>query len=205
MKYLMLSEYDVAFCEDIVQLSQAMYGRSSMYCRVLASEDWGELLTYAKMGQQRLYDNCIDGSGKGKLPLPVVVTEQVALTTDKKRANLANTIEKSELGAWGVSSLNGFCVVDSVADFCYLLAGGDMVYPIGQWYPSHEEAVIAARNNYTQRFYNRFMVMGEQTRLPQTQLDYFKDPYFAEREKRREIQIKAYRSWWLSMWNRGWF
>lgn len=203
MKYLVLGEYNIAFCEGISELATALHYRQSLDCRVVVSEDWDSLLGMAQVGQQRQIDCCIDKS-LVHMGLPPVVTGPVALVNPAGTALPTVAAEGTEVGAWGISALNGFCVVKSIAELCQLMAGEMMVYPIAQWFGSIEVAVAAARNHYTGRFYSRYMTPAEITGLPQMYLEYFVDPYFDEREKRREAQIKQLQKRQLEAWERGW-
>ena len=122
---------------------------------------------------------------------------------------VANYVDKfgaagNEAGAWGISALNGFCIANSSVELCQIIAGGEMVYLIAQWFPSREAAVIAARVNYTQRFYYRYRASAEQSFLPQSYLEFFVDAFFEEREKRRKAQLKQLQERALRNWERGW-
>ena len=203
MRYLVIGKYNTAFCEGVSELQTALHYRKAPECRVVASDDWEKLLEVARIGQQRQVDCCIDNSIE-QMTLPPVLTGPLSLVYPAHTSLPAVSANGSELGAWGISALNGFCVARSIWELCQILAGEGMVYPIAQWCPSLEVAVAGARSHYSGRFYSRYAVSAESTGMPQMYIEYFVDPFFNEREKRREVQIKQLQKRALDNWERGW-
>lgn len=203
MKCLVIGKYNVAFCGSINELASVLYYRQTMECRVVVGDDWETLLDVAHTGQQRLIDCCTDDS-LGQMALPAIVTGPLSLTYSTDTTLPAVEAAGNEAGAWGISALNGFCIANSSVELCQIIAGGEMVYLIAQWFPSREAAVIAARVNYTQRFYYRYRASAEQSFLPQSYLEFFVDSFFEEREKRRKAQLKQLQERALRNWERGW-
>ena len=204
MKYLAIGKYNIAFCMDVHELANALAHRCVPECRVYASEAWEELRNMAQIGQQRILDNSTNADALPPMALPTAVTASISLTYAENVALPIAASNVGEIGEWGISGLNGFCTASTVEMLCQLLAGGEMVYPIAQWFPSHPDAVVAARNHYTRRFYSRYRVSSETTFLPHKCLEFFKDSFFDERERRRAAQIEALRQWHLLCWERGW-
>lgn len=139
--------------------------------------------------------------------MPTTVTETVCLKAPENEAIVSlNLMNLVQTGEWAISALNGFCTASSDEELCSLLAGGELAYPVAQWLEaSHETAVIAARQNYVKRFYSRYWYNAEQLFLPQQWLDFFRDRYFEEREKRRALHMsEAYRNFQMTRVAMGW-
>ena len=79
-----------------------------------------------------------------------------------------------------------------------------MVFPIARWMPEHDSAVTAARSSYVKRFYDRYDSRYEQTGLEQRWCEWFRDPFFEEREKRREAKREVLQKALLNRWENGW-
>lgn len=203
MKFLAIGKYNTAFCEGITELKAALDYRKDLECRVVGADDWEALLETARNAQQRFVECCIDGSIV-QMALPPVVTGAFSLEYPASTSLPAVFMNGNEVGVWGISGLNGFCVAKSIGELCQILAGEGMVYPIAQWCGSFEVAVAGARNHYCRRFCSRYEVPVESTGMPQAYIEYYCDPFFNEREKRREAQLKQLQKRALENWERGW-
>ena len=202
MHYLMVGLWNVAFCENAVELRNALAYRQKPECMVYGSDDWAELQQQALIGQRRLFDNYTDTANPIEpMQLPSVITEPVYLEYEASMRALTFSIAS---GSWAISGINGFCTADSDEDLCALLAGETIVYPISMWCPNHAAAIIAARNNYTRRFYLRYDARVEHTNIPQKPLEFFQDAYYETREKRRKAMIDAWQKRVMMLLEYGW-
>lgn len=204
MKFLVISRFNIAFCEDVFKLSSALEHRAEAEAMVyVGGEDWEPLLAMARIGQHRLFENHSEETTSwSMMALPPVITGSLCLTQKSKQMALV-ALDKP-FGEWAISALNGFCTAASDAELCGILQGGSMVFPIARWMPDHNSAVVAARSNYIKRFYDRYDARYEQTGLEQCWCDWFHDPFFEEREKRRSTQINVLQEAMLGKWERGW-
>lgn len=204
MKYLIIGRMNLCFCDTVQHLGQALYYRNEAECRVVVSDDWDSLLGASRIGYQRLLD-CSTDKSIPHIALPSVVTEPLFLEYASAGTLMpVKYTNVGEIGVWGISALNGYCIAKSIEEFCQIIDGNEMVYPIAQWFSDIQEAVMASRNNYVRRFYTRYNPQIEQTNMPQQYLEYFNDPFFSEREKRREMQRESLQRIVLDNWERGW-
>ena len=176
---------------------------------IIYSADNIEYLQYmANINQNRYCDRNSDEKNViHAVAIPTVINETTCLQVNEvNNAAGTNLVAYNQVGEWAVSGLNGFCTAKTDEDLCRILAGKTFAYPMAQWFPlSHNEVVGVARNHYVKRFYSRYWCSAEQTLLPQQWFEEFVDPYFEQREKRREAeQYEEFKKFQLARANMGW-
>ena len=206
--YLIQTIYNIAFCYSVDALYQAMKYRSPREA-ILYSADKIEYLQYmANINQNRYCDRNSDEKNViHAVAIPTVINETTCLQVNEvNNATGTYLVAYQQAGEWAVSGLNGFCTAKTDEDLCRILAGKTFAYPMAQWFPfSHNEVVPIARDNYLKRFYYRYWYSAEQTLLPQQWFEEFVDPYFEQREKRREAeQYEEFKKFQLARANMGW-
>ncbi|MBQ6298246.1 MAG: hypothetical protein IJK81_11290 [Selenomonadaceae bacterium] len=173
-----------------------------------SSDKWDDLRHLAGISQHRFIEcNGDEKNPIAQISLPTTVAETMCLQAPSSDDSVElNLIPLVQTGEWAISTLNGFCTAPSDIELCQLLAGGALAYPVARWLESsHETAVIAARQNYVEKFYSRYWYNTEQTFLPQCWLDCFQDRCFAEREKRRAASLsESYTDFQLTRMAMGW-
>ena len=200
MKYCMFAVnnnviFNMAFCLSTNHLYAALVNRAVPNAIVYSIDDWKEAKHLSEILQNTSIDTNTDES-KPIYPivLPNYITEELCLKSNAAEVCSMDIINLNVTSnaEWAISALNGFCTAGSDEELCQYLSTDDLKYPIAVWSDDHESAVILARNSYVKRFYSRYFYDAEQTLIPQQWLDYFKDPYFEEREKRRDYMSKEF-------------
>lgn len=208
MMYLMESKYNVAFCASVEELYNALKYRLSREAIIVSSDKWEDLKYLAGIFRQRLCDINIDEDNPvPQIAIPTTVSETICLQSIENTQALATVNAYSNAyseGEWAISALNGFCTADFDEMLCKLFVSNELKYPMAQWTNDHVDAVIAARKDYVRRFYSRYWYDAEQTFLPQRWLEFFRDPYFEEREQRLLWQSRAYYEFQLRRLTMGW-
>lgn len=208
MVYLLQTPQSVAFCGTVDELYSALFNRPIASAILHTSDDFEPLRHLAGISQHRFIEcNSDEKNPIAQISLPSTISETVCLQAPLVDDSVAlNLMPLVQTGAWAISALNGFCTAPSDIEFCRLLAGGALVYPLARWLESsHETAVIAARQNYVKRFYSRYWYDAEQTFLPQCWLEFFQDRYFEQREKRRAASLpEVYKDFQLTRMAMGW-
>lgn len=206
MVYLLQTENSVAFCRTLNELYLALSNRPVTTAILHTADDFDTLRHLAAISQNRFIEcNTDEKNPIERIALPTTITETVCLQNSEN--SIAFDLTKFvQTGEWAVSALNGFCSAKNDIELCNLLAGGALAYPVARWFESsHENVVIAARQNYVKRFYSRYWYDAEQTFLPQCWLEYFEDRYFHEREKRRKASSpEGYEKFLLKQIAMGW-
>ena len=207
MVYLLQTRLSVTFCRTVEELHLALINRPMSVAMLYTADKFDDLLHLAGISCLRFADNNADEENPvEQIALPTVITEMVSIQYSRQEAPVALNVFKVQTGEWAISALNGFCTVSDDIELCKLLVGGSLSYPVAQWLEtSHENAVIAARQNYVKRFYSRYWYNAEQTFLPQHWLEFFIDRHFEEREKRRSAFFsEAYLSFQRTKIALGW-
>lgn len=206
MVYLLQTENSVAFCRTLNELYLALSNRPVTTAILHTADDFDTLRHLAAISQNRFIEcNTDEKNPIERIALPTTITETVCLQNSEN--SIAFDLTKFvQTGEWAVSALNGFCSAKNDIELCNLLAGGALAYPVARWFESsHENVVIAARQNYVKRFYSRYWYDAEQTFLPQCWLERFQDRYFHEREKRRKASLpEGYEKFLLKQAAMGW-
>ena len=205
MVYLLQTQQSVAFCRTVEELYLALSNRPVTTAILHTADDFDTLRHLAAISQNRFIEcNTDEKNPIERIALPTTITETVCLQNSEN--SIAFDLTKFvQTGEWAVSALNGFCSAKNDIELCNLLAGGALAYPVARWFESsHENVVIAARQNYVKRFYLRYWYNAEQTFLPQCWLEHFKDRYFHEREKRRKSLPEGYEKFLLTQMAMGW-
>ena len=206
MVYLLQTENSVAFCRTLNELYLALSNRPVTTAILHTADDFDTLRHLAAISQNRFIEcNNDEKNPIERIALPTTITETVCLQNSEN--SIAFDLTKFvQTGEWAVSALNGFCSAKNDIELCNLLAGGALAYPVARWFESsHENVVIAARQNYVKRFYSRYWYDAEQTFLPQCWLEHFEDRYFHEREKRRKASLpEGYEKFLFKQIAMGW-
>ncbi len=206
MVYLLQTENSVAFCRTLNELYLALSNRPVTTAILHTADDFDTLRHLAAISQNRFIEcNTDEKNPIERIALPTTITETVCLQNSEN--SIAFDLTKFvQTGEWAVSALNGFCSAKNDIELCNLLAGGALAYPVARWFESsHENVVIAARQNYVKRFYSRYWYDAEQTFLPQCWLEHFEDRYFHEREKRRKASLpEGYEKFLFKQIDMGW-
>ena len=206
MVYLLQTQQSVAFCRTVEELYLALSNRPVTTAILHTADDFDTLRHLAAISQNRFIEcNTDEKNPIERIALPTTITETVCLQNSEN--SIAFDLTKFvQTGEWAVSALNGFCSAKNDIELCNLLAGGALAYPVARWFESsHENVVIAARQNYVKRFYSRYWYDAEQTFLPQCWLEHFEDRYFHEREKRRKASLpEGYEKFLFKQIAMGW-
>jgi len=206
MVYLLQTENSVAFCRTLNELYLALSNRPVTTAILHTADDFDTLRHLAAISQNRFIEcNTDEKNPIERIALPTTITETVCLQNSEN--SIAFDLTKFvQTGEWAVSALNGFCSAKNDIELCNLLAGGALAYPVARWFESsHENVVIATRQNYVKRFYSRYWYDAEQTFLPQCWLEHFQDRYFHEREKRRKASLpEGYEKFLFKQIDMGW-
>ena len=206
MVYLLQTENSVAFCRTLNELYLALSNRPVTTAILHTADDFDTLRHLAAISQNRFIEcNTDEKNPIERIALPTTITETVCLQNSEN--SIAFDLTKFvQTGEWAVSALNGFCSAKNDIELCNLLAGGALAYPVARWFESsHENVVIAARQNYVKRFYSRYWYDAEQTFLPQCWLEHFQHRYFHEREKRRKASLpEGYEKFLFKQIDMGW-
>lgn len=230
MMYLMESKYNVAFCESVEKLYYALKYRLSREAIIVSSDNWEDLRHLAGICRQRLCDINIDNNNPvPQIAIPNTISETMCLQSTASTVSETMCLQSTENtvsetmclqstentqalttanaysdGGWAISALNGFCTADCDEMLCKLFASNELQYPMAKWTNDHNSAVIVARNDYVRRFYSRYWYNAEQTFLPQYWLEFFRDPYFEEREQRLPWQSRECYEFQLRRLTMGW-
>lgn len=204
MMYLLESKYNAAFCESVEKLYYALKYRLSREAIIVSSDNWEDLRHLAGIYRQRLCDINMDNNNPvPQIAIPNTVSETTCLQSTENTQALT-TVNAYSDDEWAISALNGFCTADCDEMLCKLFASNELQYPMAQWTNDHNSAVIVARNDYVRRFYSRYWYNAEQTFLPQYWLEFFRDPYFEEREQRLPWQSRECYEFQLKRMTMGW-
>lgn len=208
LKYLLQTPVDIAFCDSIDELYPAVKYRLRREAILYSADNFEYLQSMANINQNCYCDkNSDENNVIQTFAIPAVISETTCLqVVGTNNSTGTNLVAYNQVGEWAVSSLNGFCTAMTDEDLCGILAGKTFAYPMAQWFPlPHEKVVYVARNNYVNRFYSRYWHNAEQTLLPQQLMEAFVDPYFEQREKRRETdQYEEFKKFQLVRMNMGW-
>ena len=201
--FLIYSPRNIAFCTSTQDVARALINRTDDDCIIYIGENYDDLQQCYAILMSRSLNQNVDQSKKLEyLALPNKITEPTFLTYAPN--NLPMVMRKYQEDDWAISALNGFCTATSTIELCKLFEASDLIYPIATWTPNHESAISLARNNYVNRFCQRYNPQYERLCLPQTRLEYFQDKYFYEREKRLQARIEEVKKWQYTMFCYGW-
>lgn len=204
MTFFTYSPRNIAFCDNIQMLARALINRSDAECVIYSGETYAELLQLAYMIiSESINKNTNTAKHLEQMALPANITEPTFLTYTPP--NLPTVTRTNQCEDWAISALNGFCTASSTRDLCRLFEGNGLIYPIAIWTDNHETAIMMARNNYVNRFCQRYNPQYERLDLPQIQIEYFQDKYFYEREKRLQVRIEETKRWQQTMFRYGWY
>ena len=208
LKYLLQTTDGVAFCDSVDELYRAVKYRSRREAILYSADNFEYLQSMANITQNYYCDRNPDENNViPAFAIPEVISENTCLqVVGTNNSTGTNLVAYNQVGEWAVSGLNGFCTAMTDEDLCEILAGKTFAYPMAHWFPFHHEKVVTVvRNNYVKRFYSRYLCSAEQTLLPQQWLEAFVDPYFEQREKRRETaQYEEFKKFQLVRMNMGW-
>jgi hypothetical protein len=186
MKYLMLGLQNVAFCQDLTDLGRALTYRGDTRCMVYGDNNYETLRNLADMGQRRLIQNYTGNQVYNQILVPSTIIDAQFLSSGTSEANTKDLVAMVAYGAWAISGINGFCIAKSIVELLQILASEVLVFPVATWIGEVDNAVVAARNSFTRRFYQRYDWRYESPGMPQQKIDFFQDVHHVVREKRRE-------------------
>ncbi|MBR1419556.1 MAG: hypothetical protein IJ575_00640 [Selenomonadaceae bacterium] len=208
MVYLINTRNNIAFCETIDDVYNALVHRSASFAKLYSADDFETLRSLAMISQFHDIDNNTTIESRIEaIQLPEAIVESTFLQAGENEKLTSFSLTQIDWsGEWAISALNGFCTAKNDFELCNFLAGGNLVYPVAIFLQCpHEHVVMAARRDYVKRFYSRYRYDAERSELPQQWLESFLDRFFEQREKRLQASMsESWRSFQMTRLAMGW-
>jgi|GEM_PF-3288053 len=201
MNFLMLGTQNVAIVKDNNALYNALLYRVSPNCLVYASADIAPLYELAQHQYQHL---CFLKQPDEVLTLPGNTGNGYTVAVQDQRQSQQNMITNTRDETWIIIGLNGFKIVNQLKDLLTWVASGIYIYPIAMWCGDPGMAMQLARREYGRRFFSHFDGRVEQLWLSDAVKNEYVDPYFSQREQRRNAMSEAAKQFQYIMQERVW-
>lgn len=201
MNFLMLGTQNVAIVRDENALYNALLYRHLPSCLVYAADDIASLYELAKHQYQHL---CFLEQPNEMMQLPGNTGSGYTLCLQGNQQNQQNIMTNTRDEAWIITGLNGFKIVNQLKDLVECLASGIYIYPMAAWCGDSSMVMQLAHREYGRRFFAHFDGRVEQLWISDAVKNEYVDPYFSQREQRRNAMSEAAKQFQHIMQERVW-
>lgn len=197
----MLGTQNVAIVKDENALYNALLYRSIPNCLVYVSADIAPLYELAQHQYKHL---CFLEQPNEMMQLPGNTGNGYTLCLQGNQQSQQNIMTNTRNETWIITGLNGFKIVNQLNDLVTWLASGIYICPIATWCGDPGMAMQLARREYGRRFFSHFDGRVEQLWLSDAVKNEYVDPYFSQREQRRNTMSEAAKQFQHIMQERVW-
>lgn len=205
MHYALISSEFIAICETETDLWQALYSRKNYNCCIYALEDHFQLQQLLQQRYPAFFYSYNAGMGCVALNVPTLTKShdgyyalhnpsqllENSLQYPPESFNVIPTAVIIDSGAWAISGLNGYYVVNSINDCITVLMSHMFKFPMAVWCQDFSSACWTAQQEYVRRFYQRYSSTLENILLPPDLQSQYHDKNFNQREERLKDNEKT--------------